>query len=123
MARVHERKHAAVTTGAAGSSGIPCAMGYGLYVISPGTGLFCPRHPRDHRLANLTPASGRQDHTISPSAPVAFVARARSVHRIPASRVVTIAIRPLHRGGMAGYNHIFLESGREIFSGGTAQAD
>jgi len=55
-------------------------MGYGLYVISLVTGLSC-----HHRLANircvaspvgpdaspqdLTPASGRQDHTISPSAP------------------------------------------------------
>ena len=38
-----------------------------------------------------------------------------SVHRLPASRVVTIAIRPLHRGGMPGHNHMFLENGREIF--------
>ena len=57
------------------------AMGYGLYVISLVTGLSC-----HHRLANircvaspvgpdtspqnLTPASGRQAYTISPSAPV-----------------------------------------------------
>jgi hypothetical protein len=45
-----------------------------LYVISPGTGLSCPRRSRgiaSHE--NLAPASGRQDHTISPSASAAFV--------------------------------------------------
>src|SRR6187200_290158 len=55
-------------------------MGYGLYVISPVTGLSCHRRLADIRLSSpvgpdtslqdLTPASGRQDHTISPSAPV-----------------------------------------------------
>ncbi len=39
-----------------------------LYVISPGTGLSCPRRSRD-KPATLAPASGRQDHTTSPSAP------------------------------------------------------
>jgi hypothetical protein len=33
--------------------------------------------------ANLTPASGRQDHTASPSAPAAPVLRRHCVHRIP----------------------------------------
>jgi hypothetical protein len=32
---------------------------------------------------NLTPASGRQDHTASPSASAPFVIGAISVHRIP----------------------------------------
>jgi hypothetical protein len=44
--------------------------------------------------ANLTPASGRQDHTSSPSASSASVSRAISVHRIPRSTSVTIAKRP-----------------------------
>ena len=35
------------------------------------------------RLANLTPASGRQNHTASPSANNALVCRAARVHRIP----------------------------------------
>src|SRR5579864_4206935 len=35
MARLQQKKQAAVTTGPAGSSGTPCAMGYVLYVISP----------------------------------------------------------------------------------------
>jgi hypothetical protein len=47
-------------------------------------------------------ASGRQDHTISPYASLPIVTRHARVHRIPASRVVTFAIRPSeNRGGMA----------------------
>jgi hypothetical protein len=42
----------------------------------------------------LTPAWARQDHTTSPSAIVPLVDRHIRVHREPASRVVTIAIRP-----------------------------
>jgi len=34
MARLQQGKQAAVTTGKAGTTGIPCAMVYGLYVIS-----------------------------------------------------------------------------------------
>ena len=42
---------------------------------------------------NLTPASGRQDHTISPSASSALVRGAIRVHRIP-PRVDDVAQRP-----------------------------
>jgi hypothetical protein len=45
----------------------PTQWFYGLYVISPVTGLFCHRRPRE-KPATLTPASGCQDHTTSPSA-------------------------------------------------------
>jgi len=46
MARLQKRKQAAVTTGAAGSTGIPCAMAYGLYALSSGTGSLAPvSHP------------------------------------------------------------------------------
>src|SRR3569833_133388 len=56
-----EKTQAAVTTGSARSSGIPCAMGYVLYVISPGTGCLAPvcdnacalRRPQ-HREARTT---------------------------------------------------------------------
>src|SRR3981189_785323 len=34
-------------------------------------------------LADLTPASGRQNHTTSPSASAPFVTRTARVHRIP----------------------------------------
>jgi hypothetical protein len=52
--------------------------------LSPVTGLSCHRHPREVLLpVNLTPASGRQDHTASPSARVTLVSRNSRVHRIP----------------------------------------
>jgi hypothetical protein len=73
MARLQQKKQAAVTTGSAGSTGIPCAMGYALYRALLG----------DHRLvatvigkiasADLAPASERQDHTTSSSASATFV--------------------------------------------------
>src|SRR5712664_715759 len=53
------------------------------FVLSPVTGLFCHRRPADMFLskpgradatsANLTPASGRQDHTTSPYAATSLV--------------------------------------------------
>src|ERR1700726_3771529 len=48
------------------------------------TGLSCHPHPRKVLLpANLTPASGCQDHTASPSATAALVIRRHRLHRIP----------------------------------------
>jgi len=44
--------------------------------------------------ADLTPASGRQDHTTSPSTSAPFVKGAARVHRIPPPTFVTIAKRP-----------------------------
>jgi hypothetical protein len=65
------------------TSGIPHAMVLTAYIaLSPGTGRSCPRRSRD-KPATLTPASGRQDHTTSPSASGAFVSRAVSVHHSP----------------------------------------
>src|SRR5882672_7621459 len=59
------------------------------FVLSPVTGLFCHRRQRikvlsapgraDLTSANLTPASGRQDHTTSPFA--ASISRQRAVDR------------------------------------------
>jgi hypothetical protein len=45
-----------------------------------------PSLPRSLLLENLTPASGRQDHTALPSARMPFVVRHARIHRIP-SRV------------------------------------
>jgi len=53
------------------SPGIPRAMVYGLYVLSPVIGLLTPSLAKN--FASLTPASRRQDHTTSPSASVSFV--------------------------------------------------
>jgi hypothetical protein len=97
--------------------------------LSPVTGLFCHRRPRskvlskpgwaDLNSANLTPASGRQDHTILPSAATSLVgvlliahgvrrtrpaipsrAKRCRVHRIPCPTSVTIAKRPSVWDGM-----------------------
>src|ERR1700733_8522987 len=96
MARLQQKKQAAVTTGSAGSTGIPRAMVLTAYIaLSPGTGLFCPRHFRRKLLPceNLAPASGRQDHTILPSASGSPVKRAAaSTASRPTS--VTFAKRP-----------------------------
>ena len=92
--------------------------GFTAYIaLSPGTGLSCPRRPRD-KPATLTPASGRQDHTPLPSASSAFVSHAISVHHIPLPTSVTIAIRPSCGGGTAGRKHNFCFSEREIFRRG-----
>jgi hypothetical protein len=50
--------------------GIPCAMVYGLFRALPGDRALLPPSParRGSVFANLAPASGRQNHTTSPSA-------------------------------------------------------
>ena len=71
----------------------PTQWFYGLYVISPGTGLFCPRHLADHDPRNLTPASGCQDDFAVRLGAVRY--RRLRVHRIPPRPAnVTIACRP-----------------------------
>ena len=56
------------------SPGIPRAMVYGLLRALPGDRALLPPSPlRSLLLKNLTPASGRQDHTSSPSASGALV--------------------------------------------------
>ena len=116
------------------------------FVLSPVTGLVCHRHQRilavsvrsdRHASANLTPASGRQDHTTSPSAAIvsrqraldrsqaeahpAITSRAKRcrVHRIP-PRVRDDHDTPLWWGGMTracrddlpdGESEIFLQTG------------
>src|SRR5271169_3343122 len=63
------------------------------FVLSPVTGLFCHRRLADAYPRNLTPASGRQDHTALPSALAPLVLRHCRVHRIP-PRVDDVAQRP-----------------------------
>src|SRR5467141_2583320 len=115
------------------------------FVLSPVTGLVCHRRPRigfvQARLgrrdsANLTPASGRQDHTTSPYAATSFVSAPfdrsqilvrpalhhvsrltlpRPPHPHPAS--VTIAIRPsVGRDGESSRIDLG-QMGTEIFFG------
>jgi len=56
----------------------------GLFHALPGDRAFCHRHQRDAKciVADLTPASRRQDHMASPSATCALVWSACCVHRI-----------------------------------------
>jgi hypothetical protein len=67
------------------------------FVLSPAIGLSCHRHQRDAVgiIADLTPASRRQDHTTWPSANGALRLTHRSVHRIPL-RVRDDRDTPLH---------------------------
>src|SRR5450432_1477249 len=73
-----------VTTSTPESPDVPARNGFTAYfVLSPVTGLFCHRRSRtdvlsapgraDTTSANLTPASGRQDHTTSPYAATSLV--------------------------------------------------
>jgi hypothetical protein len=69
-----------------------------LFRALPGDRAFLPPSPpkklaRSLLLENLTPASGRQDHTTSPSAGHTPVKRAARVHRIPPC-VRDVAQRP-----------------------------
>jgi hypothetical protein len=68
MARLQQRKQAAVTTGTSRTSGLPCAMFDGLYVISSGTGFLAPvisamrKHRR--RFSASTGAPGPHDFAV-----------------------------------------------------------
>jgi hypothetical protein len=64
------------------------------FALSLVTGLVATIAGGNMISANLTPASGRQDHTTSPSALVPFVKGTIGVHRIPFPTSVTIASRP-----------------------------
>jgi hypothetical protein len=65
-------------------------MGYGLYVISSGTGLIAPVTPLLVKSnARLVSAPGDQDHTTSPSVLASVVHRRSHVHRSPPLRIVT----------------------------------
>jgi hypothetical protein len=83
-------------------SGIPCAMVYGLLRDLPGVPGFVATVARNH-LANLTSASGGQDHTASPSASCAPRLGAPTRPSHPASRFVTIGRNvPLLEAGRRG---------------------
>jgi len=64
-------------------SGLPCAMAWRLIRALPGDRAFLPPSSAwcASIIANLTPASGRQDHTTSPYASASHVSRHKRVHR------------------------------------------
>ena len=85
------------------------------FVLSPVTDLFATV-VGGVVSANLTPASGRQDHTTLPSASAPFVCNAARVHRIPRPTSVTIAKRPSVWGGTASdIDLIWVSSEGEYF--------
>jgi hypothetical protein len=143
--RVRNKKaHELVTTGTQGRPAFPHAMVLTAYsVLSPVTGLSCHRRFADHP-QNLTPASGRQDHTALPYAAPVFAKRLRRAWSLPklqrrllkrrsscaaaastASRLtfVTIAKRPFSKGGTGRSSKDDLPDGTiEIFlQGGTGR--
>ena len=78
----------------------PARWFYGLFRALPGDrACLPPSSPRSLLLENLTPASGRQDHTTSPSARVRSRQQRTSRPSHPASTSVTIAIRPSCEAG------------------------
>jgi hypothetical protein len=78
-----QKKCAHEHTGSAESIRPSLRNGFTAYsALSPVTG-FVATVAMQIAPHNLTPASGRQDHTISPSASAALVSRSTCVHRIP----------------------------------------
>jgi hypothetical protein len=112
------------TTGSTGSVRLSPRNGFsGLLRALPGDrALLPPSSLRSLLLKNLTPASGRQDHTTSPSASVPLVWRHCRVHRIPHPTSVTIAIRPSSEAGIESLYSCFYQTGkRKIFRKKTGQ--
>jgi hypothetical protein len=75
-------------------SGLPCAVVLRLIRTLPGEPAFATVASPIISPRSLAPAWARQDHTTSPYAKAPLVSQRAYVHRIPASRVVTTAIRP-----------------------------
>ena len=89
------KKHTSVvTTGPPDLPGIPARNGFnGFLRALPGDRACLSPSSAEMASANLTPASRRQNHTTSPSAPAPFVKLCCRVHRIP-PRVDDVAQRP-----------------------------
>jgi hypothetical protein len=87
-------------------TGLPCAVVLRLIGALLGEPSRLPPSQatmRKHRRQLDAGTLGRQDHTTSPSAKAMLVSQHLCVHHFPASRLVTIAIRPSSkRGGMRG---------------------
>jgi hypothetical protein len=120
MARLQQSKQAAVTTGKAGATGIPCAMVLRLIARSPRcTGLYSHRRQRII-FRQLDPSVGRSGPHAFAVREAAFVgAHKRAahphVHRTLPPTSVTIASRPSKGSRMRGGKHVFRKNGREIF--------
>jgi hypothetical protein len=102
VCKMHKGKHTRAYRFSGGNPAFPARWFYGLFRALPGDRAFLPPSPpRSLLLENLTPASGRQDHTTSPSASSA--ARLASPKRPPhpAPNVRDDAYAPLIGTGCA----------------------
>src|SRR6266478_2689647 len=110
MKKAHERSH----HGHAGAARHSPRNGFnGFLRALLGDRACLPPSPRGNNFPrNLTPASGRQDHTTSPSASWRSRQSAARVHRIPCPTSVTIAKRPFEVG-RDGYVIMLLLPNRE----------
>src|SRR6267142_2611752 len=117
--QTHERSHHGHT---GNHPAFPAQWFYGLLRALPGDQACLTPSPA-LLIADLTPASGRQNHTTSPYAAARFVKRTARVHRIP-PRVDDVAQRPSFGTGRDGYasdlgqakTKIFLISGLDTIS-------
>ncbi|GLH82019.1 hypothetical protein SSBR45G_69280 [Bradyrhizobium sp. SSBR45G] len=118
MARLQQKKQAAVTTGTGRIIRPSPRNGWnGLYVLSPGTGFLPPSPARfvktwQRRLGLSTGRPGPHDFAVRIGSFVGMIAHAatRHAHRIPHPTLVTIAMRP---SSGTGWHTIalFLENG------------
>jgi hypothetical protein len=110
----HAQKNAHEHTGSAESIRPSLRNGFTAYsALFPATGLFATvasqTVPR-----SLTPASGRQNHTISPSASAALVSRSIYVHRI-STRVSLRSRAPLLSGETGGETPLICPTRQEEY--------
>ena len=106
MARLQQKKQAAVTTGTPNIPAFPARWCYGLFRALLGEPGFVATVIGGLASADLTPASGCQDHTASPSALTPLVLRHPHVHRILLPTFVTTRT-PLFLEQDAGIMHDF----------------
>src|SRR5947207_14084383 len=98
VSEAHERSHHGHT---GNHPAFPAQWFYGFLRALPGDQACLTPSPA-LLIADLTPASGRQNHTTSPSASAHFVKRTARVHRIP-PRVDDVAQRPSFGTGQPTY--------------------
>jgi hypothetical protein len=102
----------------------PAQWFYGLSRALPGVPGFLATIDGGSSSANLIPASGDQDHTISPSAPAALVLHSLCVHRIPPPTFVTIGrSAPPERAGCAEISIYFGKMEVKFFNNESGSSD
>jgi hypothetical protein len=116
MARLQQKKQAAVTTGSAGSTGIPRATVYGLYVISSVCRAFESPSPREGSPRRLDPGvggSGPHDFARPCRSPLALLRR--HVHRILIPTFAAIGQTPLQMESELAHTIIVFGKAEEKF--------